>query len=59
MLSKVADDCVCVIVPEAFHAVGLWYEDFTQTSNEEVRRLLNDARARTLSVDASEHALSS
>jgi predicted phosphoribosyltransferase len=35
-----ADDCVCEITPEPFHAVGLWYEDFTQTTDEEVRDLL-------------------
>jgi len=43
LLSKVADDCVCVIAPEMLHAVGLWYEDFSQTTNEEVRSLLRDA----------------
>lgn len=55
-LSQVADDCVCVAAPEMFHAVGLWYEDFSQTSNEDVRRLLSDARAR--SAGATEPALS-
>jgi predicted phosphoribosyltransferase len=28
-----------------FSAVGLWYRDFSQTSDEEVRELLHDARA--------------
>ena len=32
--------CVCAITPEAFDGVGLWYRDFEQTSDEEVRRLL-------------------
>jgi predicted phosphoribosyltransferase len=39
-LKAEADDVVCAITPEPFHAVGLWYEDFTQTTDEEVRDLL-------------------
>ena len=35
-----ADDIVCVQTPENFEGVGQWYEDFTQTSDEEVRALL-------------------
>jgi putative phosphoribosyl transferase len=35
-----ADEVVCAATPEPFRAVGLWYEDFTQTSDEEVRELL-------------------
>jgi putative phosphoribosyl transferase len=34
------DDVVCAITPEPFYAVGLWYEDFSQTTDEEVRDLL-------------------
>jgi len=34
------DDVICAITPEPFHAVGIWYEDFSQTSDEEVRELL-------------------
>jgi predicted phosphoribosyltransferase len=37
------DDCVCVVTPEPFYAVGLWYEDFAQTTDAEVRRLLDQA----------------
>jgi len=36
----VADDVVCASMPEPFYAVGLWYDDFGQTSDEEVRDLL-------------------
>jgi putative phosphoribosyl transferase len=32
--------CVCLIKPEPLHAIGLWYEDFTQTSDAEVCSLL-------------------
>jgi len=34
------DDIVCAITPEPFYGVGLWYADFSQTSDEEVRELL-------------------
>jgi putative phosphoribosyl transferase len=40
----VADDVVCAITPEPFQAVGLWYHDFSQTTDEEVHELL--ARSR-------------
>jgi putative phosphoribosyl transferase len=38
-----ADGVECLVTPEPFHAVGLWYEDFSQTSDEEVRDLLASA----------------
>ena len=34
------DDVICATTPEPFHAVGFWYEDFSQTTDEEVRELL-------------------
>jgi putative phosphoribosyl transferase len=34
------DDIVCAITPDPFYAVGLWYEDFAQTTDDEVRQLL-------------------
>ena len=42
-----ADDVVCAAQPEPFSAVGLWYEDFTPVSTEEVRHLLRLSRSRT------------
>jgi putative phosphoribosyl transferase len=39
-----ADEVVCLATPEPFYAVGLWYERFAPTTDDEVRRLL--ARAR-------------
>jgi len=39
----VVDEVVCGVTPRPFHAVGLWYDDFSQTSDEEVRELLADA----------------
>jgi predicted phosphoribosyltransferase len=37
------DEIVCVITPEPFYAVGLWYENFAQTTDDEVRELLDRA----------------
>jgi predicted phosphoribosyltransferase len=39
-MDEVADEVVCARMPEPFGAVGLWYENFDQTSDDEVRRLL-------------------
>jgi predicted phosphoribosyltransferase len=39
-LQRIADEVVCLEVPEPFQAVGLWYDSFTQTTDDEVRRLL-------------------
>ena len=39
-LRKEVDDVICAITPEPFYGVGLWYEDFSQTTDEEVRDLL-------------------
>jgi len=41
----IVDDIVCARTPEPFYAVGLWYEDFSQTTDEEVRELLEQAAA--------------
>ncbi len=45
------DEVVCAATPEPFMAVGLWYADFSQTSDEEVRELLEQA-AREHQQDA-------
>lgn len=39
------DQIVCAATPEPFRGVGLWYEDFSQTSDEEVRDLLAQAES--------------
>ena len=39
-LGSLADEVVCAHMPEPFSAVGLWYRDFSQTTDEEVRELL-------------------
>jgi len=45
-IAAVADDVVCLATPMFFSAVGQWYQDFGQTSDEEVRDLLARAHAR-------------
>ena len=39
-LEQHADRVVCAVTPDPFYAVGAWYRDFSQTSDEEVRELL-------------------
>ena len=39
-LAAEADELVCVLTPPDFHAVGQWYDDFTQTTDDEIRALL-------------------
>ena len=40
-----ADDVVCATAPRDFQAVSLWYEEFSQTTDQEVRSLLEVAAA--------------
>ena len=42
-MRREVDELIAVIVPEEFYGVGQWYEDFSQTSDEEVRELLAKA----------------
>lgn len=39
-LRTIADEVVCVAMPEPFYGVGRWYEDFSETTDAEVRSLL-------------------
>ncbi|HAT6357091.1 TPA: phosphoribosyltransferase [Legionella pneumophila] len=48
IMKNVADEYVCLISPLSFNAVGLWYEDFSQTEDEEVLYLLNKSYGRSL-----------
>lgn len=45
-VGRVADDIICAATPEPFYSVGLWYEDFPQISDHEVRELLEQAARR-------------
>jgi len=44
-LSHEVDEIVCAVTPEPFYAVGLWYDDFDQTSDDDVRALLAESRS--------------
>jgi predicted phosphoribosyltransferase len=46
-LGRLADEVVCASMPVPFSAVGQWYADFQQTSDDEVRALLRRAAVRT------------
>ena len=48
-LSQIADEVICVGTPEPFSAVGQWYVDFDQTTDDEVRRLLSEHASTTSS----------
>jgi putative phosphoribosyl transferase len=39
-LKTEADEVVCLMTPKPFYAIGLWYKNFSQTTDEEVRKLL-------------------
>ncbi|WP_417566907.1 phosphoribosyltransferase [Marinobacter sp.] len=45
-LRREADDVICLATPEPFMAIGNWYRDFTQVSDEEVKQTLNKAWER-------------
>jgi putative phosphoribosyl transferase len=44
-LAAEVDEAVCLMTPQPFYAIGSWYEDFTQTTDEEVIDLLQKAEA--------------
>lgn len=46
------DKCICAITPDPFYAVGIWYEDFSQTTDDQVRDLLERAGAGTIAATA-------
>jgi putative phosphoribosyl transferase len=39
--NDLADEVICLETPEPFYGVGAWYDDFSQTSDEEVRTLID------------------
>lgn len=46
LLRREADDVVCLHTPDPLLAIGIWYDDFGQTTDAEVVRLLEQAWAR-------------
>jgi putative phosphoribosyl transferase len=49
-LESLVDDVVCAVTPRPFLAVGRWYQDFSETSDEEVRALLAAAQDQPASI---------
>jgi putative phosphoribosyl transferase len=45
-LEAEVDELICLATPESFNSISLWYDDFTQTTDEEVRSLLKQAEKR-------------
>jgi predicted phosphoribosyltransferase len=43
LLKSEVDEVVCAVTPDPFYAVGLWYQNFSQTTDEEVRELLEQS----------------
>ena len=43
-LAAIVDEIVCLLTPEPFFAVGMWYRDFSETSDDDVRAALAGAR---------------
>ncbi len=46
LIGSIADEIACVMTPEPFYAVGLWYENFRPTSDHEVQNLVRMAHER-------------
>jgi putative phosphoribosyl transferase len=46
--ADITDETVCARTPEPFSAVGHWYQDFSQTTDDEVQALLREHAARLL-----------
>jgi putative phosphoribosyl transferase len=50
------DEVICLLTPTPFYAVGLWYDDFSPTSDQEVRADLAEAAARPLAAPGGQAA---
>lgn len=46
LLQPEVDEIISVLMPDPFDGVGRWYEDFSQTSDEEVKMLLDESNRR-------------
>jgi len=53
------DEIICAAIPKRFLGVGRWYQDFSQTTDQEVRDLLEQARHEYASMEEQEMAHSS
>jgi predicted phosphoribosyltransferase len=52
LIHNAADEVAAVITPEEFYGVGQWYQDFSQTTDEEVRQLLAETNQNDRAVAA-------
>ena len=52
-IRRLVDEVICLVQPVQLYAVGLWYQDFAQTSDSEARTLLEEA-ARTFEAQLGE-----
>jgi putative phosphoribosyl transferase len=48
-LSNEVDEVICAETPEPFYAISIWYWDFTQTTDDQVRELLSQS-ARSIAA---------
>ena len=53
------DEVVCAVTPEPFRGVGLWYDDFSQTTDGEVRDLLSRSAREQASAASNLYGVSS
>ena len=51
-LARDADEVICLRVPEHFRAVGHWYADFTQLTDDDVDQAMEEATQRSASHDS-------
>ncbi|NEQ67067.1 MAG: phosphoribosyltransferase [Symploca sp. SIO1B1] len=49
-LKTEVDKIVCLKMPKHLHSISLWYDDFSQTTDEEVRQLLQEANCELTSI---------
>lgn len=49
-LARESDECICLATPEPFYAVGAWYFDFNQVSDDDVREILKRSHSSAASV---------
>ncbi|MFE4106065.1 phosphoribosyltransferase [Almyronema epifaneia] len=52
LIEQVVDQLVCLQLPENLYSISLWYEDFSQTSDDEVKQLLAKASSSLLALSA-------
>lgn len=49
-LRSIVDDVICLETPEPLHSIGMWYQDFAQTTDAEVQELLRRSEAELAAI---------